>query len=126
VRPFFPELGAIDRAYGYTLADIAFADPSPAFSVVVVLRSGGFKHGRTEVRRVFKRFGEGVVSQVAERLEARRRHVDVARVIPSSAKCSQAKLMVVAENVELVIVLGYGGGNTVLATKLILGNGRRG
>ena len=73
---------AVDRAEREAVADVA-ARALFGVEVVVVLRNGGFEHGRAEVRSVLESLGEGVVGQEAEAVRVAAAHVDVAGVVPA-------------------------------------------
>src|SRR5712664_809754 len=78
-----PESGNIvNAAQGETLADVT-AGAFFGVQIPIVLRDGGFVHGRTEVRRVGQILGEGIVGQEAEPMRIAAADIHVTRVVPT-------------------------------------------
>ncbi len=78
-----PESGNIvNAAQGETLADVT-AGAFFGVQIPIVLRDGGFVHGRTEVRRVGQILGEGIVGQKAEPMRIAAADIHVTRVVPT-------------------------------------------
>src|SRR6267142_6444583 len=83
-KPFLaPESrNIVNAAQREAMPDVA---PRALFKVQIpiVLRDGGFVHGRTEVRRVGQILGEGIVGQKAEPMRIAAADIHVTRVVPT-------------------------------------------